>query len=114
MSEYIYRVDKDINGVNVFLLKGELVRCEDCVHCADDYIDTGFWASRGIGWLVDDLGPCRRTAGYRNLQCWHGSSVYTTDEMSRLIDRIVEECKQQGIETLTPRELGEMKNAWKK
>ena len=30
MSEYIYRVDKDINGVNVFLLKGELVRCKDC------------------------------------------------------------------------------------
>ena len=30
MKEYIYRTDKDNNGVNVFLLKGELVRCKDC------------------------------------------------------------------------------------
>ena len=22
----------------------EVVRCEDCVHCADDYVDTGFGA----------------------------------------------------------------------
>ncbi len=81
---------------------------------AEDAVEsfTDLWESRGIGWLVDDLGPCRRTEGYRNLRCWHGSSVYDSAEMSRLIDRIVDECKTQGVETLTPRELEEMKNAW--
>ena len=37
MKEYIYRVDRDINGVNVFLLKGELVRCGDCRYSRYNY-----------------------------------------------------------------------------
>lgn len=41
-----------------------------------------------------------------------GSSEYDTSEMSRFIDRIVEEAKELGIETLTPAELERMKNEW--
>lgn len=41
-----------------------------------------------------------------------GSSDYTTAEMSRFIDRIVEEAKDLGIETATPDELEEMKARW--
>lgn len=41
-----------------------------------------------------------------------GSSTYDTKEMSILIDGVVQECKQLKIETLTPRELQEMKQAW--
>lgn len=41
-----------------------------------------------------------------------GSSEYDTAEMSRFIDRIVEEAKDLGIETLTPAELERMKNEW--
>ena len=37
-----------------------------------------------------------------------GSSDYDTAQMSRLIEIIVEECKTQGIETLTPEELARM------
>lgn len=41
-----------------------------------------------------------------------GSSTYDTREMSILIDGVVSECKDQGIETMTPDELRRMKAAW--
>ena len=41
-----------------------------------------------------------------------GSSEYTSSEMQGFINLIVEECKKLHIETLTPRELEEMVNAW--
>ena len=42
-----------------------------------------------------------------------GSHTYSSEEMRRLIDGTVEEAKQCGIETLTPRELERMKSAWR-
>lgn len=48
------------------------------------------------------------------LQCYFGSSTYNTKEMSVLIDGIVNECKDQGIETLTPEEIADMKRKWLK
>ena len=42
-----------------------------------------------------------------------GSSEYDTKEMSTFIDGIVYECKELGIETLTPDELERMKQQWK-
>ena len=41
-----------------------------------------------------------------------GSSEYDTKEMSVFIDGIVSECKELGIQTITPRELQEMKERW--
>lgn len=44
---------------------------------------------------------------------FRGSSTYDTKEMSVLIDGTVEECKEQGIETLSPDELERMLVKWK-
>lgn len=41
-----------------------------------------------------------------------GSSEYDSAEMAKFIDRIIEEAKDLGIETLTPAELERMKAAW--
>ena len=41
-----------------------------------------------------------------------GSSEYDTAEMSRFIDRIVEEAKELGIPTETPDEIARMKQEW--
>ncbi len=41
-----------------------------------------------------------------------GSHTYDTREMSILIDGTVEECKAQGIDTLTPNELRRLKELW--
>lgn len=42
-----------------------------------------------------------------------GSSEFDTREMSIFIDGIVSECREQGIETMTPAELAALKGAWK-
>lgn len=44
---------------------------------------------------------------------FRGSSTYDSLEMSILIDGTVEECREQGIETLPPEELERMVRAWK-
>ncbi len=46
------------------------------------------------------------------LQCYFGSSTYNTKEMSVLIDGIIYEAKELGIETLPPDELERMKVEW--
>ena len=69
------------------------------------------WASNGLGWPVKDLGPSQ-VRGCRNLMAYHGSSTYDTEQMSRLIDNLVQDCKALDIETLTPDKLALLKEAW--
>ena len=69
------------------------------------------WASNGLGWPVKDLGPSQ-VPGCRNLMAYHGSSTYDTEQMSRLIDNLVQDCKALDIETLTPDKLALLKEAW--
>lgn len=49
---------------------------------------------------------------YRVYIVMRGSHTYDTKEMSRLIDGVVSEAKNLGIETLSPDELERMKQAW--
>lgn len=46
------------------------------------------------------------------LQCYFGSSTYDTKEMSRLIDGVVTEAKELGIDTRSPEEIALMKEEW--
>ena len=70
------------------------------------------WCSGHVGRMVEDIGPCRAIPGYQNVKSYFGSSDYDTKQMSRLIDLIVQDCKEQGIETLTPDKLDAMKSKW--
>ena len=65
------------------------------------------WISRGIGWVCEDLGTSK-LPGYTNIICYYGSSVYDTCQMSRLIQLVVDDCKDQDIEVATPDELAKM------
>lgn len=56
------------------------------------------WQGHGLGWLAEDIGECQNLKGYHNIMCYHGSSVYTKQEMARLIDCLVDECHQLGIQ----------------
>ena len=51
---------------------------------------------------------------YRTYIMLRGSSSYDTKEMARLIDGLVSECKEVGIETLPPDEVERMMAAYKK
>lgn len=49
---------------------------------------------------------------FEHFRFWVGSSEYNTEEMSILIDGIVQEAKQLNIETLTPMEIARLKDEW--
>lgn len=54
------------------------------------------WHGHGLGWHAEDAGPAK-TEGYSIIRAYHGSSVYTVDEMRRLIDALIDECNQLNI-----------------
>ena len=64
------------------------------------------WESRGLGWQTDRLPS--KIGGCTNVVVYYGSSTYNTMQMWLLIQNIVDECKEQGIETMTPEELDSM------
>ncbi len=70
------------------------------------------WCDGHDGRMTQDMGPCRGIPGYHNVRLYFGSSDYDTAQMSRLIDMIVEDCKDQGIETLPPDKLALLKEDW--
>ena len=49
---------------------------------------------------------------FTHYKIYKGSSEFNTKEMSILIDGIVQEAKQLGIETMTPSQLAELKILW--
>ena len=63
------------------------------------------WQMLGVGWpteLVDYDGDKYVVRAY------YGSSQYNTRQMSRIINAVVEDCKEQDIETLTPCEIARL------
>lgn len=50
---------------------------------------------------------------FTHYRVFKGSSEYDTREMSILVDGIVSECHEVGIETITPSELAKLKELWR-
>ena len=70
------------------------------------------WSSNGLGWPVKDLGGSQ-VPGCRNLMAYHGSSTYDTEQMSKLIDNLVQDCKALDIEVKSEEEIASLMGAWK-
>lgn len=68
---------------------------------------------RGEWRTVRELGPVavNGRSGVQ-LQCYFGSHTYDTKEMSRLLEGVVEECRELDIETLPPEKLEAMEVGW--
>ena len=100
-KEEIYRnCIKEIGGVSeVVCVKNEAVEklCDG-------------WKRNGLGWQTDTMPS--KIKGCTNVVLYYGSSTYNTEQMSRLIENIVEDCKIQGIETRTPQEIADMLSLW--
>lgn len=75
---------------------------------------TNDWCKGHIGRMVEDMGPCRLKdlAGYHNLKMYSGSSDYDVAQMSRLLDLIIQDCRQVGIEVITERERSLLLEEW--
>ena len=69
------------------------------------------WCRNGMGWVCDNTGRSK-FQGFENIIAYYGSSTYNTKEMSRLIDYIVEEAKDYGIETLPPEKIKSLEESW--
>lgn len=74
------------------------------------------WCRGHIGRMVDDVGPCRLPdlRGYRLLKCYYGSSEYDVPTFSRLLDLVIQDCKNIGIETMSERERSLLLEEWGK
>ena len=70
------------------------------------------WKHNGLGWVCETTKS--KLEGFTNIIAYYGSSTYNTTEMSRLIDLIVQECKQLNIETMTPEQFSVLKEEWGK
>ena len=68
------------------------------------------WSGRGLGWMAEKAPS--KLHGCVNVTLWYGSSTYDTEQMARLIDRVVEDCREAGIETMTPQQLAALKSQW--
>ena len=53
------------------------------------------WTCRGVGWLAERIG---RDDDTTSILLYPGSSTYTTDQMARLIDYLMDECKAEGVQ----------------
>ena len=68
------------------------------------------WSKNGVGWVTETMPS--KIEGCTNVLLYYGSSTYNTEQMSRLIDLIVNDCKAQGIDTRTPEEIEHMMTLW--
>ena len=68
------------------------------------------WSAHGTGWQVEKTPS--KIPGCVNATLYYGSSVYDTDQMSAMIDSLIQDCQAVGIETMTPNEIEELKSLW--
>ena len=69
------------------------------------------WSMLGTGWITEQA-DFAQDGEQVIIRAYYGSSQYNTKQMSRLIDGVVAECKELGIETATPEELARIKETW--
>lgn len=64
------------------------------------------WSHNGLGWFAERTPS--KIDGCVNVILYYGSSTYDTATMSRLIDNLIADAKELGIETMTPQELARL------
>ncbi len=73
------------------------------------------WTSQGIAWFCEifDTEIIGDTE-FKIINAYYGSSSFSTKQMSRLIDGVVQDCKVYNIETKTPAEIESLLKEWDK
>ena len=68
------------------------------------------WSRNGLGWQSETMPS--KLPGCTNVILYYGSSTYDVEQMSRLIDMIIQDCKIFGIETKSTEELEKLCTEW--
>lgn len=82
-----------------------------CIERAAEALMDG-WSQKGIGWFAEMVDDCK-IDGCVKICLYYGSSTYNTAEMSRLLDSVIQECEQCGVEVLSSAELSLIKEEWR-
>lgn len=69
------------------------------------------WERQGLGFLIQEVSKKDKCI---KVHCYYGSSTYDSKEMSLLIDLIVQQAKEIGIETMPQAELNSLLESWGK
>lgn len=85
---------------------GENYRCVPYANEDQRQLIWQLWEAQGLGWVVED-------GGHNMLYCYYGSSTYDTRQVGRLIDLVVQDCKDQDIETAPPGDILRWVADWK-
>ena len=57
------------------------------------------WSKNGLGWFCEDLGESK-LKGFTKLLAYYGSSTYNTKEMTRVIEAVLQDCREQNIDVM--------------
>ena len=68
------------------------------------------WQKNGIGWQTETMPS--KIDGCTNVVLYYGSSCYDKEQMRRLLDNIIEDCRSLGIETRSQEEIASLINAY--
>lgn len=68
------------------------------------------WRSNGIGWQTETMPS--KIDGCTNVVLYYGSSCYDKEQMHRLLNNIIEDCRNLGIETRSPEEISSLLGGW--
>lgn len=100
-KEYVYKqAIKQVGQFEIVPIKDEAV---------EHWIQA--WESRGLGWQSEIMRDSK-LKGYTTTINYYGSSVYDTREMSLLLEEIIVQAKELGIDTMTDREKQELLEKW--
>ena len=69
------------------------------------------WEALGSGWLTEQTDYSQDGESVI-VRFYYGSSRYNSKQMSRLIDNLVQDCQELGIETDTPEQIAKIKALW--
>lgn len=69
------------------------------------------WEHGRLGWICDIVGASD-IEGYTDVCTYFGCSTYNSKQMSDLINCVVMECENQGIQTKRPDEIANMISLW--
>ena len=68
------------------------------------------WVRNGIGWQTDTFHS--KLEGCTNVILYYGSSTYDSSQMHRLLELILQECRQQNIEVKSNEEIQSLLTSW--
>ena len=83
----------------------------ECIPVKDEAVPRfiAAWQKNGLGWICERIRESK-LKGYSTMIAYYGTSTYTTEEMSEILEPLIQDCNEQGIATTTLEQALELKN----